>query len=439
MVSAGASDSSGGAISSMFGAKDGANYGKLQMKLFPKDQRKRSTDLIQRLIAEKALKIPGVKLVDFTSTSGANQAMGGGKPISVEIYGFNLDVTDKVAEDLKSKMANVPGIVDLTISRDKGNPEVWFDVDRAKAASLGLTMADIASTLRNNVYGNAITKYRDQGDEYDIFLRLKKENRKTLADLENIFITSRTGKNIALSNIAKVVHKNGPLAIQRKNQERYLTVESNYYKRSVGDINQDVQKIVNKIALPSGVSIKMGGSAEQMKESFSQLGMALILGILLIYLVMVAQFESIIDPFIIMFSVPFAIVGVIWGLFLAGAPFGIMPFIGTIMVVGIVVKNAIVFISYTNILRERGYAVKDAVLDAGKTRLRPILMTTATAILGLLPMALSRGEGAEFWSPLAYAILGGLTVSTLITLILVPVIYTIFEEKIRTKREEELS
>ncbi len=410
-----------------------SSSGMIAMRVVPKDKRTRSSEYIQRIIAEKIRRIPGIKSIDFASTSGANQMTGGGKPISIEIYGYDIEKTNALAENIKSKLEKVPGAVDPIVSREKVNPELWVNVDRSKVAAMGLTMSDVALALRNSVYGNESSKYRESGEEYDIFLRLDENNRKTLEDLGSIFVTSKTGKNIPLSNIARFEKRSGPLSIQRKNQERILFVEAGVFGRTVGDINSDIRKIISRMQIPSGITIKYGGSAEQMKDSFSQLGIALLIGIILIYLVMVAQFESLMNPFIIMFSVPFALVGVVWSLIISGLPFGIMPFIGTIMVVGIVVNNAIVLIDYTGILRARGLSLQEAILQGGRSRLRPILMTTGTTILGLAPMVFGRGEGAEFWTPLGVSVIGGLLFSTLITLFFVPVMYTIIEEKMKRR------
>lgn len=435
LVRAGNPQGSSSYGASMFGLKSGSNYGMLLLRLVPKGERHRSSDDIQHMLTGKLNSIPGISNVNFLSMGGANTMMGGGKPISIEIYGYDINTTDNLAERVKAGMQKIPGITDITISRDKGNPEIWFKIDRQKASSFGLNISDIAYTIRNNLYGNAATKYRDSGDEYDIFVRLKEENRQSLEDVQNIFVPTRAGNNIPLLNLAKFELRSGPLMIERKNQERLIKVEANVFGRSVGDINSDIRNMLSKIALPQDIYIKYGGSAEQMKESFGQLGIALLLGIILIYLVMVAQFESLLDPLVIMFSVPFALVGVAWGLLLSGTPFGIMPFVGAIMVVGIVVNNAIVLIDYTNILRARGIHLRDAILAGGRSRLRPILMTTGTTILGVLPIILSRGEGSEFWTPLGYALLGGMLVSTIITLVIVPVGYALIEEKI--KRHDE--
>ncbi|PIS30179.1 hypothetical protein COT42_03585 [Candidatus Saganbacteria bacterium CG08_land_8_20_14_0_20_45_16] len=429
LIRAGASEMGG--MGAGLGMKSGANYGRVMGRLVPKQERKRTPKEIQRLLSQKVLQIPGVNAVDFMGTEAMGQFMGMGKPISIDIYGHDIEKTDDLAQGLKERISKIPGIVAPGISREKGNPEFRVKVDRAKASALGLTMAEIGLTLRNNLYGNAVTKYREAGEEYDVFVRLKEENRQTLQDLNNVFITSRTGKNISLANIAEIEKEKGPLSIQRKNQERVVMVEGSLYGRALGDVISDIQKEIDGMAIPSDISVKISGSAEQMSETFNSLRLALFLGILLVYLVMAAQFESLLDPFIIIFSIPFALVGVIWAMFLTGNAFGVMPFIGMIMVVGVVVNNAIVLVDYTNILRARGIELGEAILTAGRTRLRPILMTTLTTIFGLFPLALSRGEGSEIWSPLGIALIGGLTLSTVVTLVFVPLIYSIVGERIK--------
>ncbi|MCX5751078.1 MAG: efflux RND transporter permease subunit [Candidatus Saganbacteria bacterium] len=410
----------------------GPNYGKVYLKVVPLDKRKRTLKEIQKQITDVAFSIPGLKSIDFAE-SGANAITGGGKPITLEIYGMDFGKIDDVAALLKDKIKSVPGIVDPILSREKTNPEYALNIDRAKAADLGLSVSDIAMFTRWYLYGNTATKYRDEGNEYDIFVRLKESNRKNIEDIKNVFITTRTGKNIALSNIAHFELKSAPQTIERKNQQRYMTIQSDTYGRPLGDIIGDIQKIINKTSLPQDITIKMAGSAEQMKESFSSLLMALMLGMALIYLVMVAQFESFLDPFIIMFAIPFALAGVVWSLFLSGTPFGVMSFIGLIMVVGIAVKNSIVLVDFTNILRARGIELKEAILEAGRNRLRPILMTTATASLGLMPILLGRGEGSGFWKGMSVAVLGGLIVSATISLVFVPTLYYIVESKLKNR------
>ena len=356
---------------------------------------------------------------------------GGVKPVTVEIYGHDIAKTDTFAVEVKKIMDEIPGLTDVTISREKGKPELWVEVDRKKAASLGLNMAQIASTLRTKFYGDVATKYREGGEEYDTFVRLEGSDRQSIADLENAFVTSPLGKQIPISNIARIVERRGPLTIERKDQERVVYVGGSLYKRSLGKVVADLKKRLAKISIPEGIAVEIGGSAQDQAETFRWLGIALVFGIILVYMVMAAQFESLLDPFVILFSIPFAIVGVIWALFITGKTFNTISFVGMVMLVGIVVNNAIVLVDYINIMRARGLALFEAILVTGPRRLRPVLMTAFTTIFALLPLALKTGEGSEMWSPLAISVIGGLLVSTLVTLILVPVMYSIFETRVK--------
>jgi hydrophobe/amphiphile efflux-1 (HAE1) family protein len=423
---------------SMMGGKNGPNYGSMYVRVVPLSERKRGLPEIERVVANIALSIPGLKSVDF-SVSGAKALTGSDKPITIEIYGDDFDLTQKLADDLKAKIQRIPGVIDPTISMEKANPEYALIIDRAKASSLGLTMADIAASVRGGLYGNAVTKYRESGDEYDIFTRFKEADRKNIDDVKNTTITTLSGKSVVLGNIALVQPKLGPQVISRKNQQRVIKVSSDVYGRSLGDILSDVKKIIAATSVPRNVTIKLGGGAESINESFSKLGLALILGLCLLYLVMVAQFESLLDPFIIMFAIPFAAVGVVWSLFLSGSPFGVMPFIGLIMVAGVAVKNSIVLVDFINILRERGLELGAAIRQAGKSRLRPILMTSSTAILGLLPIVLNTGESSGFWKTMAIAVIGGLLVSATISLVLVPTVYFVIENAMEDRRNKRLS
>ncbi|MBN1405594.1 MAG: efflux RND transporter permease subunit, partial [Candidatus Omnitrophica bacterium] len=357
----------------------------------------------------------------------------GGKPISVEILGHDFVKTDEIAYRIRDALNNIKGAVDVTISRELGKPELQIEVDRTKAASLGLSIAQITDTMRTYFYGKTATKYREGGDEYDIFLRLKDSDRRSISDIENIPITSVSGRLIRLKNVAKVVYRTGPIQIERQNQERIITVDANVFKRSMGDVAKDVKKYINKMNIPGDVTINLGSDVEEQIKSFRDLFMLFLLGIILVYMVMAAQFESLLDPFIVMFSVPFAFTGVAFGLFFGGIALSMISFIGLIMLVGIVVNNAIVLVDYINILRARGLSVYDAITKGGQNRLRPVLMTTITTLAGMCPLALSRGEGSELWRPLGISMVGGLSVSTLITLVLVPVLYAILEAKVKKK------
>ena len=424
---------SGGARLSLGGAS-GPNVGQFYIKFVPLDQRKRNIKELQRVVAQEVYATPGVKNIDFGS-SGANSIAGGGKPVTIEIYGSDFDVIDAYVEKLYPQIAKVSGVVDPAVTREKSNPEYALNIDRDKASGLGLTMYDVASAARSSIYGNIASEYREGGNQYDIFVRLKEAGRKNIEDIKSVYVTTRTGGNVTLGNLANVELRRGPQDIQRQNQQRIVKIQADYFGRPLSDIIADVQSIINKTTKPADLTVKIAGSAEQIAESFRSLTLSLLLGLALIYLVMVAQFESLMDPFVIMFAVPFALAGVIWSLFLTGNPFGIMAFIGLILVAGVAVKNSIVLVDYINILRERSEELREAVLEGGKTRLRPILMTSSTAILALMPIAISRGEGAGFWKPMAVSVIGGLMVSASITLIFVPTLYYIIESRMEKRKE----
>jgi len=421
-------------IESVMGQKSDTHIITVGGRLVPKNKRRRSDSDIGQALKQRIARIPGIQDIDFAVQSHPTQMLTGGlKPVTVEIYGYDIAKTDAFASSVKQMMETIPGLTDITISRERGKPELWVEVDRQKAASLGLNMAQIASTLRTKFYGQVATKYREAGEEYDTFVRLKDSDRQSIADLENAFITSPLGKQIPIGSIARIVKRHGPLTIERKNQERVVYVGANYYRRSLGAVVADLKKKLAKMTIPEGIDIQITGSAKEQVETFRYLGIALILGIILVYLVMAAQFESFIDPFVVLFSIPFAIVGVIWALLITGKTLNIFSFAGMIMLVGIVVNNAIVLVDYINIMRARGLGLREAILFTGPRRLRPVLMTAFTTIFALVPLALKTGEGSEFWSPLAISVIGGLLVSTLITLIFVPVMYSIFETRVKRR------
>jgi len=428
LVSAGTGTSMG------LSTKSGPNYGRIYVRLVPLSKRNRGIKEIQKQISDLAYKIPGLKSIDFSSM-GVNSIMGGGRPITLEIYGSDFDKMDEYALLLKSKIEKIPGVLDPLISREKTNPEYRLKVDRDKSSALGLSMYDIALSARSFIYGSTPTKLREKGDEYDIFVRLNEKNRSRLDDIKNVYVTNRLGSNVSLGNIASISLENAPQVIQRKNQQRLVIVDADYYGRSLGDITSDISKILRKMPPPQGVSVKIAGSSEQIAESFRSLFIALFLGIALIYLVLVAQFESLLEPFIIMFSIPLAIAGVVWALIISGYPFGVMAFVGLILVMAIAVKNSIVLIDFINILRERGLGLKEAIMESGKSRLRPILMTSFTTGLALFPIIFGHGEGSEFWKSMAVSVLGGLTASTSISLVFVPVVYYITENYFISKNK----
>jgi len=354
--------------------------------------------------------------------------MGGGKPLTVEIQGHDLEATDKLAAQIKKIIEETPGAEDAVISRDMGKPELVVRVDRQKAASLGLNITQVTQALRTQFYGKETTRYREGENEYDIFMRLPMAQRQSIEDLRNSEIVTYDGLRIRVDSIAQIVEEPGPVQIDRKSQQRYVTVSADTYERSLGEVYADVRnRIQHEVAIPQGIEVAYTGMVEEQQKAFGDLLLMMLMGVALVYMVMAGQFESLLDPFIVMFSVPFAFTGVVWAMVLTGTTLNIMTFIGLIMLVGIVVNNAIVLIDYTNILRARGYALTDAIRAAGRQRLRPVLITTSTTILGMLPLAMSFKEGSESWRPLGIVAIGGLSVSTLITLVLVPTMYYIFE------------
>jgi len=438
-------------IGRMMGGASGTHVISAGAKLVSKDKRKRSVKEVGQAIRSKIKLIPGVLRTDISTGNPLSNLItgGGGKAVELEIIGNSFEDTDALAQKIKRIMENVPGAVDVSISREANSPELKIDVDREKAASLGLDMSTLAATLKSFIQGSTATKYRENGKTYDIYVRLEESSRTKLEDIENLTImaplpvdntpfvglealASRQGvkrAQIKLSNIAKISETSGPDRIERKNRERMVRVQCNAYKRSTGKIVEDLNSQISKLVLPANVTINIGGAAEEQKKAFGDLTLLLILGIGLVYMVMAAQFESLLDPFIIMFAIPFTFIGVILGFVLTGTTLSINTFLGVVMLMGIVVNNAIVLVSYIIMLRARGYSMQEAVTTAGSHRLRPILMTTITTIAGLLPLALSRGEGSEVWQPLGITMIGGLSVSTLVTLLFVPTLYAVFHRK----------
>lgn len=418
-------------IGASMGQREGSNIIFVQGTLVPRARRSASDREIGLRLSRALQKIPGIKTVDFTPSDPFLSMFGGGKPIEVDVYGYNLEQIDKVARKIQQLMAEIKGTTDVVISREEDKPEYWAVVDRAKAAALGLSVAQVGMALRTSFYGSDVVKYREAGDEYSVFVQLREEDRGAVEDVGEVTIMGPTGTLIPLKSLAHIEKRVAPVKIDRKNQRRLITVSCGIVGRSGGTVGRDLRRALAKLPLPPGIEVKVTGAVEQQATSFGQLLFAMALGILLVYLVMAAQFESLIDPFVIMFSVPFAVVGVIWALLITGTTLSVNAFIGMIMLVGIVVNNAIVLVDYTNLLRARGMSVGEAVQTAGQRRLRPVLMTALTTIFGLLPLALSRSEGSETWVPLGVAVIGGLMVSTVITLVFVPTLYSIVEARLK--------
>ncbi|MBW1613462.1 MAG: efflux RND transporter permease subunit [Deltaproteobacteria bacterium] len=426
-------------IGAVLGMEEGPNIAESGAKLIDKEFRKRSAKEIAAALRKEAKKIPGIERMTVTATSMTSQVlMGGGKKVEIEITGHDLAVTNDLARKVKEIFERTQGAVDIRVTRKRPRAEVWVKVDRVKAAELGVSTAAVASALRTNYYGFEATKFREAGDDFDVFVRLHEEDRSTLKGIGEIMVPSMRGdvKLVKLKNIARIEDAMGPVEIERKNRERIVKVGADTYGRSLGEVKTDVEKELAKLDIPPGVSISFGGEVEEQRKTFRDLATLLIVGIILVYMVLVSQFESLKTPFVIAFSLPFAFTGVIWAFYVTGITLNIMSFMGVILLMGVVVKNAIVLIDYTNILRARGLPLFEAIKQAGSHRLRPVLMTTFTTIFGMVPLALSRAQGSEMWQPFGITVIAGLTLSTLVTLILVPIIYSIFEERAELRKGE---
>jgi HAE1 family hydrophobic/amphiphilic exporter-1 len=403
------------------------------IRLVPKTERTRSSEQIaQELNRQLAGIIPGAIIT--TRASGGNQQMtrllggGGDSRLSLEIRGDDLAEAQKIATAAKAVMDRVPEVRNARVGRDDGRPELALAIDRPKAAILGLSVNNIATSIQTSVGGTQAAFFRQGGNEYPIVVRLREEDRRRVEDINDILVNTPQGQVLQAKNLLALRNQSGPTEIQRKNQERILRVSAEP-EVTLSEAVKAVNAKLSDVRVGQDFAMGFGAEVEQQAEAFKQLQAVLILAILLVYAVMASQYESLRDPFIIMFSVPLAAIGVVAALKLTGTTFSLQAYIGVIMLAGIVVSNAILLVDYTNILRRRdGMPLREAVETAGRTRLRPILMTTLATILGLVPMSLGIGEGAELQAPLARVVIGGLTASTLITLVFVPTVYTIFEE-----------
>ena len=325
-------------------------------------------------------------------------------------------------------MEDTPGIADVSVGREEGRPEIAVRIDRPKAAMLGMSVASVANTIQTNVAGTTAAQFRERGNEYPVVVQLREQDREAIGDVGDVLISTPTGQVVPAKNVLLLNREAGPVQIQRKNMERMTTVNAEI-EVPLSQAVDAVQGRLGQLRVPPDFSIGFGEELEEQARSFQQLQLVLILAVLLVYAVMASQYESLRDPFIIMFSVPVAAIGVVLSLLLTGTSFSMQAYIGIIMLAGIVVSNAILLVDYINTLRRRdGMPLREAVELGGRTRLRPILMTSIATMLGLVPMAIGIGEGGELQAPLARVVIGGLLTSTLVTLVLVPAIYTVFEE-----------
>ena len=426
-------------------SENGSHIISFNMAFVPLTERSTSLDVICDEMRADIKKIPEVAQSNVTMGGGGG-GMGGQATASFEVYGYDFDITDRLSKELADSLRKSSSISQVNISRSNYQPEYQVEFDREKLAMHGLSLSTAATYLRNRYNGSLATYFREDGDEYDVKVRYEPTSRTSIADIENITIYSSTGKPVRIKELGKVVQRELPPTIERKDRERIVTVSAVIASGSaLSDGVTDGLRIIDNMDIPSGYSIDIAGSYEDQLETTADMGVLALLIIILVFIVMAAQFESLTYPFIIMFSIPFALSGVLLALFLTGANMNVMSILGAIMLIGIVVKNGIVLIDYTMLLRERGLGIITATVRAARSRLRPILMTTLTTILGMVPLAVSQGVGAEMWRPLGIAVIGGLTISTVMTLIYTPVMYCIFgsngikrrRKSLRAKRELE--
>jgi len=416
-------DASAGDVNNSAGAREGF----IMVNLVPPNQRKRSQYQVQEDLRKKLANILpadiALKFFDFSS-----MMTGGESEISLKITGDDLDTLSRLGEKVKEKFQKVEGLTQLDLSWTSGNPEYHIVINREKAGSLGISALSIASTIRALVKGERTTKFREKGEEYDIFVRAERRDRDWVDKIKDMEITSPSGEMIPLKEIAKVELARGPSEINRTDRQRCIYVNAGKTKRSLSDVVNDMNKQLKTVIFPPGYAWSHEGAEKRRSESFGALGLAMLAGIILIYLILAAQFESLIQPFIIMLAIPLEIIGAVLALLITHQIFTVVAFLGVLMLTGIVVSNSILLVSLTNSLREEGMPRNEAIFKAGPIRLRPILMTSLATVFAMIPMAIGLREGSESFKPLAITVIGGLLTSTFLTLLVVPVAYSLIDD-----------
>jgi CzcA family heavy metal efflux pump len=432
----GVPNSKSGSIS---GSNAGSHAANVRVSLVTPENRNRSVFEILKAIRPKLQAIPGGQI--YGNTGGFLKNLlnfGSSAPIDVAILGYDFDASFKVTQQVYEIVKSTQGATDVNITRDLNLPEVRVFVDRIKAGALGISVQQVANTVSGAISGTVASLYSDPqtGNQYNILVRLSETYRDEVEDLKQLTLVTPSGNTVQLSNIADIKMSKSPVQIDRKYQQRLVEVTANVSGRDLGSVANDIQDKLQFVDMPSGFEIQMSGNIEQQNKTFRDLLLAFCLAIVLVYMIMASQFQSFVDPFVIMFSVPLGIVGVLWMLFLTNTTLSVTSFEGVIVMVGIVVSNGILLIDYTNKLRKRGLSLHDAIVKGGKTRLRPIVMTTLATVLGLIPMAIGIG-GESSQAPLAIAVIGGLSLSTVLTLIFIPTLYIVFESKFKTEKKKE--
>ncbi len=417
-TSAGLTDEAG--ISAMFSSSTNSKIS-MTIRTTEKGERERSIEEIAEVLRQEMANYP--EIIEYQAQASSS-GPGGASTVDVEIYGYDFDQTYILAETISQIIRDsVSSARNVTISRDEDRAELKVVIDKEKLARHGLNSATVAMYVRNRINGMQVGYLKEEGNEYDIVVRLKEENRNSLTELENLSIPTATGEIIKLKEVASIEEHWTPQDITRKGRQRIITVSSLPYNTSLGQLAASIDDALKGLDIPDNINIRLAGAYEDQQESFSDIVILALMIILLVYIVMASQFESFTKPFIIMAAIPFAATGVIVALLITGTTLDMIGALGMVMLVGIVVKNGIVLVDYINLMRDRGYKLNEAIALSGKSRLRPVLMTAFTTILGMLPMALSQGSGSEMWKPMGIVIIGGLLASTLVTLIIVPVLY----------------
>lgn len=411
-----------------------SSEGDINLRLKKLSERNRSVFEIRDQLREELNKLPDVK-VNFADR-GEAAMFGGAADIMVEIYGHDLQVGEALANQIMEKVKKIKGVADVETSFKEATPELRIELDRNRISDLGLSTAQIGQVVSSSVLGTVATQFREGGEEYDIRVQLTKEARSSKEDIENILLSTPRGKQVPLRAVANVEYTKAPREIIREDQERMVSVNINISGRDLRGVTRDVRKILKEVTIPNDFRVDIGGTAEEQQKSFMYLGWAFLVAIILTYMVMASQFESFLDPFIIMFTIPLSFIGVALALVITGTNLSVMVLIGIVMLVGIVVNNGIVLVDYINQLRGRGMEMFEAVREGGRIRMRPVLMTALTTILAMFPLSLGIGESGQSWAPMARAVMGGLAFATILTLIVVPVIYVVMEiltDKIKTR------
>ncbi|MBQ1637328.1 MAG: efflux RND transporter permease subunit, partial [Bacteroidales bacterium] len=432
-TSAGSNDES--SIGALFSST--TNY-KIQMTVVcnKKYERTRTIEQIGEVIRTELARYP--EIIEYQVNASGGMGGGGRSTVDVEIYGYDFDETNLYAEEVRQAIVNnVPGARNVRVSRDKDRPELKVIIDKEKAAIHGLNTATVSQYIRNRVAGFTAGFLKEDGDEYNIVVRLKEEDRNSITDIQDLTIPTATGARIKLSEIAAIEEYWAPQTIDRKSRQRYVRVISMPYETSLGELAAAIQAQVDQLPHPSGISVVLAGDFDDQQKTFKDIFALLLLIILLVYIVMASQFESLGKPAVILLSIPFGLSGVVLALWITGTSLDMIGALGVVMLVGIVVKNGIVLVDYINLMRDRGHALNEAIALSGASRLRPVLMTAFTTLLGMLPMALSGGEGSEMWHPLGIVVIGGLLVSTFVTLIIVPVVYGLISRHGERDKEEK--